>query len=164
MPLGHPSYLCQQAELSLRRLRTDRIDLLHLHRLDPACPIADQVGALAQLQQEGKVRHIGLSEVTVEQLEEARRTAPVAAVQNLYNLAAQRPRGRRRPHGCPWHRLPAVLPRRHERPRRPGQPRWRRGRGARHHSGAELAYRALRCEADPSHLAGTVPLNRHATH
>ncbi|GGX21079.1 aldo/keto reductase [Streptomyces chartreusis] len=74
---------------SLRRLRTDRIDLLHLHRLDPAYPIADQVGALAQLQQEGKVRHIGLSEVTVEQLEEARRTAPIAAVQNLYNLAAR---------------------------------------------------------------------------
>ncbi|MEU8749429.1 aldo/keto reductase [Streptomyces chartreusis] len=89
VPLGHPSYLRQQAELSLRRLRTDRIDLLHLHRLDPAYPIADQVGALVQLQQEGKVRHIGLSEVTVEQLEEARRTAPIAAVQNLYNLAAR---------------------------------------------------------------------------
>ncbi|GAA3589153.1 hypothetical protein GCM10022295_83470 [Streptomyces osmaniensis] len=89
VPLGRPSYLRQQAELSLRRLRTDRIDLLHLHRLDPACPMADQVGALAQLQQEGKVRHIGLSEVTVEQLEEARRTAPIAAVQNLYNLAAR---------------------------------------------------------------------------
>lgn len=89
VPLGHPSYLRQQAELSLRRLRTDRIDLLHLHRLDPAYPIADQMGALAQLQQEGKVRHIGLSEVTVEQLEEARRTAPIAAVQNLYNLAAR---------------------------------------------------------------------------
>ncbi|MHB9847699.1 aldo/keto reductase [Streptomyces krungchingensis] len=89
VPLGHPVYLRQQAELSLRRLRTDRIDLLHLHRLDPAYPIADQVGALAQLQQEGKVRHIGLSEVTVEQLEEARRTAPIAAVQNLYNLAAR---------------------------------------------------------------------------
>lgn len=89
VPLGHPSYLRQQAELSLRRLRTDRIDLLHLHRLDPACPIADQVGALAQLQQAGKVRHIGLSEVTAEQLEEARRTAPIAAVQNLYNLAAR---------------------------------------------------------------------------
>ncbi|MFJ4366656.1 aldo/keto reductase [Streptomyces chartreusis] len=56
--------------------RIVRIDLLPLHRLDPACPIADQVGALAQLQQEGMFRHIGLSEVTVEQLEEARRTAP----------------------------------------------------------------------------------------
>ncbi|MFF2086103.1 aldo/keto reductase [Nocardia sp. NPDC058176] len=89
VPLGNPAYLRQQAELSLRRLRTDRIDLLHLHRLDPAYPIADQVGALAQLQQEGKVRHIGLSEVTVDQLTEARRVAPIAAVQNLYNLATR---------------------------------------------------------------------------
>ncbi|MEV6103175.1 aldo/keto reductase [Streptomyces sp. NPDC051940] len=89
VPLGHPAYLRQQAELSLRRLRVERIDLLHLHRLDPAYPVADQVGALARLREEGKVRHIGLSEVTVEQLEEARRTAPIAAVQNLYNLAAR---------------------------------------------------------------------------
>lgn len=89
VPLGNPAYLRQQTELSLRRLRTDRIDLLHLHRLDPAYPIADQVGALAQLQQEGKVRHLGLSEVTVEQLAEARGIATIAAVQNLYNLAAR---------------------------------------------------------------------------
>ena len=89
VPLGHPGYLKQQAELSLRRLRVDTIDLLQLHRVDPAYPIADQVGALAELRAQGKVRHIGLSEVTVDQLEEARRTAPIAAVQNLYNLAAR---------------------------------------------------------------------------
>ncbi|WP_327356806.1 aldo/keto reductase [Streptomyces sp. NBC_01304] len=89
VPLGHPAYLRQQAELSLRRLRTDRIDLLQLHRLDPDFPIADQVGALKQLQEEGKVRHIGLSEVTAPQLAEAERTAPIASVQNLYNLAAR---------------------------------------------------------------------------
>ncbi|EIV94671.1 aldo/keto reductase [Frankia sp. QA3] len=89
VPLGHPAYLQQQAELSLRRLRVDTIDLLQLHRLDPAVPIADQVGALAELQQQGKVRHIGLSEVSVDQLDQARRTAPVATVQNHYNLTAR---------------------------------------------------------------------------
>jgi pyridoxine 4-dehydrogenase len=85
--LGHPAYLRQQAELSLRRLRVERIDLLQLHRVDPAVPLEDQVGALAQLQAEGKVRHIGLSEVTAEQLTAALAVAPIAAVQNLYNLA-----------------------------------------------------------------------------
>ncbi len=89
VPLGHPAYLKQQVELSLRRLRVDRIDLLQLHRLDPAYPIPEQVGALAELQQAGKIRHIGLSEVSVDELEEARRTAPIAAVQNLYNLASR---------------------------------------------------------------------------
>lgn len=89
VPLGHPGYLQQQAELSLRRLRTDTIELLQLHRLDPAYPIAEQVGALAELQEQGKVRHIGLSEVSAAQLDEALRTAPIAAVQNLYNLVAR---------------------------------------------------------------------------
>ncbi|MFF0476103.1 aldo/keto reductase [Streptomyces sp. NPDC004284] len=89
VPLGHPAYLRQQAELSLRRLRTERIDLLYLHRLDENVPVAEQMGALKRLQEEGKVRHIGLSEVTVEQLTEAEATAPVAAVQNLYNLATR---------------------------------------------------------------------------
>ncbi|MGW6414218.1 aldo/keto reductase [Streptomyces sp. NPDC055055] len=89
VPLGHPAYLRQQAELSLRRLRTDRIDLLYLHRLDENVPVAEQIGALKRLQEEGKVRHIGLSEVTVAQLEEAEAAAPIAAVQNLYNLATR---------------------------------------------------------------------------
>ncbi|MFE6780073.1 aldo/keto reductase [Streptomyces sp. NPDC057702] len=87
--LGHPAYLRQQAELSLRRLRTDRIDLLYLHRVDPNVPLAEQVGALARLREEGKVRHVGLSEVTVAQVEEAERTTPIAAVQNMYNLATR---------------------------------------------------------------------------
>jgi pyridoxine 4-dehydrogenase len=85
-PLGRPEYLRQAAELSLRRLKVERIDLLQLHRIDPTVPFADQVGALAQLQAEGKVRHLGLSEVTVEQLEEARRVIDVVSVQNRYNL------------------------------------------------------------------------------
>lgn len=84
--LGRPEYLRQQAELSLRRLRVDRIDLFQLHRVDPAVPLADQIGALRQLRDEGKVRHVGLSEVSLAQLVEARRIVPIVSVQNRYNL------------------------------------------------------------------------------
>ncbi|MEU8899752.1 aldo/keto reductase [Nocardia sp. NPDC048505] len=87
VPLGHPAYLRQQAELSLRRLRVDRLDLLQLHRLDPAVPLADQIGALHQLREEGKVGHIGLSEVSVDELRAAAAITPIASVQNMYNLA-----------------------------------------------------------------------------
>ncbi|MFI6325293.1 aldo/keto reductase [Nonomuraea sp. NPDC050556] len=86
VPLGRPEYLRQQAEVSLRRLRLDRIDLFFLHRVDPNVPLVEQVGALKQLQDEGKIGRIGLSEVSVAQLEEAATVAPIAAVQNLYNL------------------------------------------------------------------------------
>lgn len=86
-PLGQPAYLRQEVEMSLRRLGVERIDLFQLHRIDPAYPVADQVGELARLQEEGKIRHIGLSEVTVEQLREAQQTAEIVTVQNLYNLA-----------------------------------------------------------------------------
>ncbi len=86
-PVGRPEYLRQQVELSLRRLGLERIDLFQLHRIDPAVPIEDQVGELKALQDEGKVRHIGLSEVSVEQLQEAQRTATIVSVQNLFNLA-----------------------------------------------------------------------------
>jgi pyridoxine 4-dehydrogenase len=86
IPLGRPEYLRQQAELSLRRLRLDRIDLYQLHRIDPTVPLADQIGALRRLQDEGKVRHVGLSEVTVAQLAEAEKITPIVSVQNRYNL------------------------------------------------------------------------------
>jgi pyridoxine 4-dehydrogenase len=86
-PLGQPAYLRQEVELSLRRLGLERIDLFQLHRIDSAYPLADQVGELKKLQDEGKIRHIGLSEVSVAQLEEARQTAEIVSVQNLYNLA-----------------------------------------------------------------------------
>jgi len=89
-PVGRPEYLRQQAELSLRRLRVDRIDLFQLHRIDPKVPAEEQFGVLRQLQDEGKVRHVGLSEVTVEQIEQARRQVDVASVQNLYNLRQRR--------------------------------------------------------------------------
>ncbi len=84
--LGRPEYLRQQAELSLRRLRLERHELYQLHRLDPIVPLADQIGALRRLQDEGKIRHVGLSEVTVDQLVEAEQITPIASVQNRYNL------------------------------------------------------------------------------
>jgi aryl-alcohol dehydrogenase-like predicted oxidoreductase len=84
--VGRPSYLKQQVELSLRNLRTDRIDLIQLHRIDPEVPLEDQVGAFAELREQGKVRHIGLSEVSVEEVEKARAVTEIASVQNLYNL------------------------------------------------------------------------------
>lgn len=85
-PVGRPEYLRQQVELSLRHLGVEQIDLLQLHRVDPQIPLADQVGELASLQKEGKIRHIGLSEVTVDQIKEASETAKIVSVQNMYNL------------------------------------------------------------------------------
>lgn len=88
-PLGKPEYLRQQVEMSLRRLGVDRIHLFQLHRIDPDYPLADQVGELADLKSEGKIGLIGLSEVTVDQLEAALRITPIASVQNMYNLTAR---------------------------------------------------------------------------
>lgn len=87
VPLGRPEYLRQQAELSLRHLGLEAIELLQLHAVDPQVPFAEQVGALKSLQDEGKVVHIGLSNVTVEQLAEAQGIASIVSVQNRYNLA-----------------------------------------------------------------------------
>jgi pyridoxine 4-dehydrogenase len=84
---GRPEYLRGQVEGSLKRLRLDQIDLLQLHRIDPKVPLEDQIGALARLQQEGKIRHIGLSEVSVEQITAVRKIVDIVSVQNLYNLA-----------------------------------------------------------------------------
>ena len=89
IPLGFPAYLRQECEMSLRRLGVDTIDLFQLHRIDDNFPLEDQMGELAALQQEGKIRHIGLSEVDVEQLEAAQKVAPIVSVQNMYNLTAR---------------------------------------------------------------------------
>jgi aryl-alcohol dehydrogenase-like predicted oxidoreductase len=86
-PVGRDGYLRQQVELSLRHLGVERIDLLQLHRIDPQVPLADQVGTLADLQSQGKIRHIGLSVVSVKELEQARKTAAIVSVQNLFNLS-----------------------------------------------------------------------------
>jgi len=85
--VGRPAYLRQQVELSLRHLGLERIDLLQLHRIDPEVTLEDQVGELGAMREEGKIRHIGLSEVSVEEIEQARRVAPIVSVQNRYNLA-----------------------------------------------------------------------------
>ena len=87
--LGYPAYLRQECEMSLRRLRVDTIDLFQLHRIDDKFPAEDQIGELVALQQEGKIRHIGLSEVNVEQLEAAQKVATIVSVQNMYNLTVR---------------------------------------------------------------------------
>ncbi|MEV5447373.1 aldo/keto reductase, partial [Streptomyces sp. NPDC052644] len=86
-PVGRPEYLRQQCELSLRHLGLESIGLYQLHRIDAKVPLEDQLGELALLKQEGKIRHIGLSEVTVAQIEAAQQITPIVSVQNLYNLA-----------------------------------------------------------------------------
>lgn len=86
-PVGRPEYLRQEAEMSLRRLGVERLDLLQLHRIDPQVPLADQIGTLVALQREGKVRHIGVSNVTVEEIRAASQYGEIVTVQNLYNLA-----------------------------------------------------------------------------
>jgi pyridoxine 4-dehydrogenase len=85
-PVGLPAYLRQCVEMSLRRLRVDTIDLYQLHRIDPKVPTADQLGELDTLRLEGKIARIGLSEVSVDQITDARLTAPVVSVQNQFNL------------------------------------------------------------------------------
>jgi aryl-alcohol dehydrogenase-like predicted oxidoreductase len=85
-PVGRPEYLRQQTELCLRRMGLETIDLMQLHRIDAKVPLEEQVGELANLQQEGKIRHIGLSEIDVSQLEDAQKTAKIVSVQNLFNL------------------------------------------------------------------------------
>jgi pyridoxine 4-dehydrogenase len=85
--LGRPEYLRQEAEMSLRRLRLERIDLFQLHSIDPQVPLEEQIGVFVDLQREGKVRHIGLSNVSVAQIRRTRAVAPIATVQSRYNLA-----------------------------------------------------------------------------
>jgi pyridoxine 4-dehydrogenase len=89
-PVGRPEYLRQCVEMSLRRLGLDTIDLYQLHRIDPQIPLADQVGTLNDMRKEGKIRYLGLSEVSVDQIGEARLTAPISSVQNLYNLVSRK--------------------------------------------------------------------------
>lgn len=85
-PCGRPEYLRQQCEMSLRRLGVDRIDLFQLHRIDPTVPADEQFGLLADLQREGKIASVGLSEVSVDEIDRAARIVEIATVQNRYNL------------------------------------------------------------------------------
>jgi aryl-alcohol dehydrogenase-like predicted oxidoreductase len=89
-PNGRPEHLRQALEGSLRRLRLERIDVYQLHRPDPRVPFEESVGALADMQREGKIRHVGLSNVNTDQLARAQRIVPIVSVQNLYNLTNRR--------------------------------------------------------------------------
>ena len=84
---GRPDHLNEACHGSLRRLRLEQIPVYQLHRPDPSVPFGESIGALLELQREGKVRHIGLSNVTVQQLREAQRLTPIVSVQNRYNLS-----------------------------------------------------------------------------
>ncbi|MBO4204640.1 oxidoreductase [Micromonospora echinofusca] len=84
--VGRPEYLRQCVEMSLRRLRLDTIDLYQLHRIDPRVPVEESLGELAALRQEGKIRHIGVSEVDVDTLRRCQAVTPIATVQNRYHL------------------------------------------------------------------------------
>ena len=84
---GRPEHLRSAVEGSLKRLKLERIDLLQLHRIDPEVPVAESLGALVELQNAGKIRHIGLSQVTIKELHEAQKTATIVSLQNRYNVA-----------------------------------------------------------------------------
>jgi aryl-alcohol dehydrogenase-like predicted oxidoreductase len=88
--VGRAGYLIQCVEMSLRRLKLDRIDLYQLHRIDPRTPLEESLGALKRMQEQGKIRHIGLSEVTPTEIEAARKIVEVTTVQNRYSLADRR--------------------------------------------------------------------------
>jgi aryl-alcohol dehydrogenase-like predicted oxidoreductase len=85
-PLARPEYIRQQCEMSLRKLGVEQIQLFQLHRIDPLVPLEDQVGTFKELQQQGKIAHIGLSEVSVDEIKKASQVAKIDTVQNLYNL------------------------------------------------------------------------------
>ena len=88
--VGRAGYLIQCVEMSLRRLKLERIDLYQLHRIDPRTPLEESLGALSRMQEQGKIRHIGLSEVTPAEIEAARKIVSVTTVQNRYSLADRR--------------------------------------------------------------------------
>ena len=87
VPDGRPEYLTQCVEKSLKRLKLDRIDLYQLHRIDPKVPAEESLGALKKMQGAGKIRHVGLSEVSVKEIERAKKVLPIVSVQNQYNIA-----------------------------------------------------------------------------
>jgi aryl-alcohol dehydrogenase-like predicted oxidoreductase len=86
LPVGRPEYLTQQVEMSLRRLKTGRIDLWQLHRIDPKVPVEESLGAIKKLQEQGKIRHVGLSEVKPHEIDQARKVIEIVSVQNQYNI------------------------------------------------------------------------------
>ncbi len=90
LPVGRPEYLEQEVHMSLRRLKTDVIDLWQLHRIDPKVPVEESLEPILKLQKQGKIKHIGLSEVTPEEIERARKVATIVSVQNEYNIGQRK--------------------------------------------------------------------------
>jgi pyridoxine 4-dehydrogenase len=90
VPNGRPEYLTQCVEKSLKRLQLERIDLYQLHRIDPKVPMEESLGALKKMQEAGKIRHVGLSEVSPEEIDRARKVLPIVSVQNQYNIGNRR--------------------------------------------------------------------------
>jgi aryl-alcohol dehydrogenase-like predicted oxidoreductase len=90
VPNGHPEYLKQCVDKSLQRLRLDRIDLYQLHRIDPKVPEEESLGALKEMRDAGKIRHVGLSEVSPQEINRARKILPIVSVQNQYNISNRR--------------------------------------------------------------------------
>ena len=90
LPVGRPEYLEQEVHMSLRRLKVDAIDLWQLHRIDPKVPVEESLAPIVKLQKQGKVKHIGLSEVKPEEIEQARKVANIVSVQNEYNIGQRK--------------------------------------------------------------------------
>jgi aryl-alcohol dehydrogenase-like predicted oxidoreductase len=90
LPVGRPEYLQQEVEMSLRRLKVERIDLWQLHRIDPKVPVEESLGVIKKLQEQGKIRHVGLSEVKPLEIDQARKIVEIVSVQNQYNIGDRR--------------------------------------------------------------------------
>ena len=86
LPVGRPEYLQQEVEMSLRRLKLERIDLWQLHRIDPKVPVEESLGVIKKMQEQGKIKHVGLSEVKPHEIDQARKVVDIVSVQNLYNI------------------------------------------------------------------------------
>jgi pyridoxine 4-dehydrogenase len=90
LPVARPEYLNQQVEMSLRRLKTERLDLWQLHRIDPKVPVEESLAVIQRLQEQGKIRHVGLSEVKPHEIDQARKVIDIVSVQNQYNISDRR--------------------------------------------------------------------------
>jgi pyridoxine 4-dehydrogenase len=86
LPVGRSEYLQQEVEMSLRRLKVERIELWQLHRIDPKVPVEESLGVIKKMQKEGKIRHVGLSEVKPHEIDQARKVIDIVSVQNKYNI------------------------------------------------------------------------------
>ncbi|HEY6376031.1 MAG TPA: aldo/keto reductase, partial [Edaphobacter sp.] len=86
LPVGRPEYLQQEVEMSLRRLKREQIDLWQLHRIDPKVPVEESLGVIKKMQEQGKIKHVGLSEVKPHEIDQARKIVDIVSVQNLYNI------------------------------------------------------------------------------